>query len=139
MLSIMLVMALMLKLMMLRSISNENVQTGWSFKAMPLFDVRHTVLQYIDTALLQEATQQWFIHVVYSETQNNIMTIKQYMYVRHGDGRDNEDVKMLQLALVRLKQNGDDLVEDVYWAHHPSDILLHNNIKIINNSYVLCY
>ena len=33
-------------------ISYENVQTGWSFKAAPLFDVRHTVLQYVDMALL---------------------------------------------------------------------------------------
>ena len=45
----------------------------------------------------------------------------------HGDGPDREDVKMLQLALMRLKQDGDELVQDVHWAHYPSDILLHNN------------
>ena len=36
---------------------------------------------------------------------------------------------MLQLALVRPKENSDELVEDVQWAYYPCDILLHN-IKI---------
>ena len=47
-----------------------------------------------------------------------------------GDGLDQEDIKMLQLALVRLKENSDELVEDVHWAYYSSDVLLHNNIKI---------
>ena len=45
---------------------------------------------------------------------------------RNGDGLD-EDVKMLEIACKRLKENRDHLVKDVHWAHYPSDILSHIN------------
>ena len=32
----------------------------------------------------------------------------------HGDGPDQEDIKMFQLALMMLKKNGEDLVKDVH-------------------------
>ena len=46
---------------------------------------------------------------------------------RNGDGLDKEDMKMLGIAFKRLKENRDDLVKDVHWAHYPSDILSHIN------------
>ena len=57
--------------------------------------------------------------------------------LHHGDGPDQLDMKMFQLALMRLKQDGDKLVQDVHWTHYPSDNLLHNNIEIIDNSVPL--
>ena len=42
---------------------------------------------------------------------------------RHGNGPDQEDVKMFKLAFMRSKMNGEQLVEDVHWVHYPSDIL----------------
>ena len=39
-------------------------------------------------------------------------------------GPDTEDVEMLKLALKRLKEEKDELVNDVPWAYYPSDILL---------------
>ena len=42
---------------------------------------------------------------------------------RHGDGPDNEDIKMFKLALQRLHEEEDELVKNVHWAHYPSDIL----------------
>ena len=42
---------------------------------------------------------------------------------RHGDGPDDEDIKMLKLALQRLHEEEDELVKNVHWAYYPSDIL----------------
>ena len=39
-----------------------------------------------------------------------------------GVGPDQEDVKMLRLALAELQRLGDALVADVVWSHYPSDI-----------------
>ena len=43
----------------------------------------------------------------------------------NGDGSD-KDVKMLEIAFKRLKENRDHLVKDVHWAY-SSDILSHIN------------
>ena len=48
----------------------------------------------------------------------------------HGNGPNQEDVKMFKLVFMRLKMNREKLVEDVHWAYYPSDILLHNNVII---------
>ena len=42
---------------------------------------------------------------------------------RHGDGPDDEDIKMFKLALQRLHEEEDELVKNVHWAYYPSDIL----------------
>ena len=68
------------------SSSYGDIQTGWSFKADPLFDVRHIVLKCIHISLLQQMQgqlQQWFIHIVYTETQNNDVTFKQDIRLIH--------------------------------------------------------
>ena len=39
-------------------------------------------------------------------------------------GLDEEDFEMFGLALKRLKEDKDELVDGVPWAYYPSDILL---------------
>ena len=44
--------------------------------------------------------------------------------VFNGDGPDREDVDMFKLALQKLKNEKDELVDGIHWAYYPSDILL---------------
>ena len=39
-------------------------------------------------------------------------------------GLDSEDVQMFKLAMARLKEEGDTLVDDIPWSHYPHNILL---------------
>lgn len=38
-------------------------------------------------------------------------------------GLDSEDIQMFKLAMARLKDAGDPVVEDIPWAHYPHNIL----------------